>query len=105
MSSQFENNADIIEIKRAYKRECQHGPFIVDMSLDSVECEKCHDLLSPMWVLRELMHHKSKYNDHIWKKHEELKRVRDDLEKAKDKARCKCKHCGKMTPIIKFRSV
>lgn len=101
----IENEADIIEIKSAYKRKCNHGPYVIDMALDTVECDKCKDHLNPMWVLKDLMELKSRYNNEIWKKREELKRLNEDLEKAKNKARCKCQHCHKMTRIIRFKPV
>lgn len=98
-------DAEIIQIKRAHQRKCQHSNFVVDMALDVVECDSCGDKLSPMWVLRSLSDRKSRLNNQICSQQMLLEKVKEDVEKAKDKARCKCRKCGEMTPIIRFRSV
>lgn len=71
---------------------CSHKNFLIDDSLNEVECEQCHAKLNPMWVLSHLAAEESG-----WRRQEEVARaIEAKLEK---RTRCKCDHCGKMTRI------
>ena len=79
-------------LNRADLFKCHHGKFVVDSTLDYVECGKCGEHLNPMWVLGQLCSPES-----------DLRRSLDYYEAmaetAKEKNKCKCEHCGKFTQI------
>ena len=75
-----------------WSKQCRHNRFIVDDTLNEVVCGICGDRLNPMWVLSELCG-----NEH--RAAQRLKTLEDMAEKTKNKIRCKCEHCGKMTKI------
>ena len=74
--------------------KCRHNKFNVDPRLGTVECGICGEKLNPMWVLDQLCNHESR----VWVQYE---RVRELAIKTRDKLRCKCQHCGKMTRIVR----
>ncbi|EKO3439510.1 hypothetical protein NTE19_003402 [Vibrio fluvialis] len=83
---------------QSYPVKCKHAQFMVDQQLDTVECGKCGERLSPVWVLSQLAD-----------KETELRR-RFSISKAlaeevKDKTKCKCEHCGKITSIANKQEV
>ena len=98
--------SDIIEISSKKKsekldlvfnrkaKECYHGLYMVDESLNKVTCGKCNKELNPIWVLNELAHKNSK-NRH------RLMDLKMELKKTEDKMHCKCDKCGKMTRIAR----
>ena len=71
---------------------CRHSNFLVDSSLQEVECGKCGAKLNPMYVIERMANKESMSRNAI----EELSAI---VEKTKDKLRCKCQHCHKMTRI------
>lgn len=77
-----------------YPGKCWHdkGPFLVDLTLATVECASCKEKLNPMWVL-----------DHLARKetHWHAMRARYAQEMARLAARSstKCQHCKKLTRI------
>ena len=75
-----------------WQRKCRHNKFIVDESLNEVECGICNQNLNPMWVLKQLCG-----NEH--RAANRLTQLEQLAEKTKNKMRCKCEHCGKMTKI------
>ena len=79
--------------KRTY-RECMHGSYIVDETLNQVECGKCKKTLNPMWVLNELARTES--NNRY-----RLADVKRELKETENKMHCKCDKCGKMTRIAR----
>ncbi len=72
--------------------KCQHGDFKINESNDTVECGLCREVLSPMWVLKLLANKNSQL---YWRWQE----MQEKAEKTRNKMRCKCQHCGKMTAI------
>jgi len=105
MDDEIDKSADIIRFDRAYSRKCRHGPYIINEEMHEVVCEKCEERVNPVWVLTQLMNKKSQYNNAIFTLNEKYKKIIELTEKAKDKARCKCRYCKKMTPIIRLDSV
>ena len=87
--------SDIIEISSRKKadnldnvfkrmpRECYHGIYRVDDSLNIVVCGKCNQELNPMWVLNELAR-KDSTNRH------RLMDLQRELKKTEEKMHCKC---------------
>lgn len=57
-----------------------------------VECSRCHLRLDPVWVLKKLAHHESKYR-------ETQKRYVEEVNRLSERSRTKCEHCQKMTRI------
>jgi len=75
-------------------QKCEHNKFVLDDSLSYIKCGICGEHLNPLWVLKQLSNHEARYNRRII----ELKKI---AEKADNKNKCKCQHCGKMTAIQK----
>lgn len=87
-----EISENVIVLKRSFK--CIHNKFIVDPELDYVRCGICGEHLNPMCVLRDLANREHRASQRV--------RVLNEMaEKAIQKNRCKCEHCGKMTRIQK----
>ncbi len=72
--------------------ECRHGEFTINESNDTIQCGVCKEILSPMWVLKQLANKNSQL---YWR----WKEMQEKVEKTKNKLRCKCTHCGNMTQI------
>lgn len=76
--------------------KCSHempgNTFHVDERAGTVECGRCGQLISPIWVLAQLGHQESywlrAYQDHV-----------EIIRKLDEKRRTKCRHCGKMTEV------
>lgn len=80
-------------LKVVRRKGCQHdGPYLIDTRVDHVECGKCGDLLSAVWVLGRLANYETRW-------HETSKRYRDEMKRLDERTRTQCKHCGKMTKI------
>jgi len=76
-----------------FDRKCDHrGTFLIDESLEHVECAICKERLSPMFVLRMLAVEETKW-------HEAKKRYSDEMRRLSERQRTKCRHCGQMTTI------
>lgn len=75
-----------------FKLRCKHGKYIVDESLNKIECALCHKELNPIWVLGQMCNDENRYNQNIV----HLKEV---ASKAQKKNRCKCEKCGEITRI------
>lgn len=77
---------------------CTHrtATFIVDESLEEVQCGDCGAKLNAHWVLRQLCEKESRWR----RKYEEY---RDAVADIKDRTRTKCVHCEQMTPIRNSR--
>lgn len=105
----MEDNDNIVEFKRIkqpptdkpifketqtyrHRLECQHGDFKINESNDTVACGLCGEVLSPMWVLKQLANKNSQL---YWRWQE----MQEKVEKTRNKMRCKCQHCGQMTAI------
>lgn len=81
--------AKIIEVEFG----CQHGKgFTITKGVDAVVCKDCGEKLTPMWVLTKIAQSDSNLRWRIVELNKELARLAD-------KKRCKCLHCGQMTPI------
>ena len=74
--------------------KCIHGPFIVDDTLETVECQKCKERLSPMHVLKMLAREETRWHEFHAHYEEEKKRL-------SERQRTKCEHCKEMTRISK----
>jgi uncharacterized protein (UPF0212 family) len=83
-------------LNRVHSFKCFHGKFQVNTELGYVECGKCGEHLNPMWVLGQLCRPEEDLR-------RSLKYYEAMAETAKDKNRCKCEHCGKLTKIHKGR--
>lgn len=74
--------------------KCQHffGPFEVDADAAKCKCKACGEEVSPIFVLKQLMHQESKWM-----------RTRaaylDEMKRLHERERTKCQHCGKQTRI------
>jgi hypothetical protein len=100
----IELGQNIFQLKRrpcksgstGYKYE--HGPFILDEELATVECGTCKEKLNPIQVLVAYARQESR----IGARFEEAKLA---VEKAQFKAerqnRVRCEHCDKLTRIRK----
>ena len=86
----------VFEEKSRFSDRCVHNKFVIDQSLNTVTCGSCGKELNPMWVLSQLCRKEASAWDH-------LEYLEKQAEKAKDKNRCKCEHCKKMTRIHKPR--
>lgn len=73
---------------------CQHLRFVIDESLDAVECADCGDRLSPMWVLKQLAFKES------W-----LAQRRDFFRKQvaalQERTKFKCGKCGSINDLTR----
>ncbi len=78
-----------------YQKQCRHNRFIVDVSLNEVQCGICGRNLNPMWVLTQLSGNEHRAANH-------LRQLQAMVNKTADKLRCKCQRCGKMTSIDRF---
>lgn len=72
--------------------DCQHNKFELDNQLDRVFCGICGEGLSPTWVLRQFMSKENRSLMNI----DRLNKIEADT---RDKLRCKCEHCNKITGI------
>lgn len=81
-----------------YPIKCKHGEFIVDDQLDTVECGKCGEKLSPVWVLLQFA---DKDSD-IRRRFATNEALVEEIQK---KTKCKCEHCGKLTKIANPQEV
>lgn len=81
---------------RALKGKCRHNRIWIDTSLATLTCKDCEKALNPVEWVAMLTEH--------WA---EIKRMGDAYLAAKtdfeDVSKCKCRHCGKMTPIPRRR--
>lgn len=103
----IELGANIFHLKRkpcqsgttGYKYE--HGPFLVDEELATVECGTCKEKLNPIHVLVAYARQESR----IGYRFEEAKlAVQKAQFKAQRQNRVRCEHCEKLTRIIKAGS-
>lgn len=89
------NVINLFERRSIYcDRKIWHGPFIFDPNGNECECKTCGAKFHPMAVIEMLANQESRYN----RKAKEAIAIE---EKVKDKNRCKCEHCGKITKIVK----
>jgi hypothetical protein len=76
----------------------QHGPFILDEALATVECGTCKEKLDPVQVLLAYARSESRICDRF-------AGLKIEIEKARFKAerqnRVRCEHCAKLTRIRK----
>ena len=81
-------------LRNVFASRCAHSKFLVDETLNTVECGLCHKELNPIWVLKECARTESSARH-------ALEYVEELTKKALKKNSCKCEHCGKMTKIQK----
>lgn len=95
--------SEVFEIKGGdlYKREvilnptknyCSHRRLEVDIKQELVMCLDCKERISPMTALKQMM-------DAEGQLHKRIEGMKEVLEKAAKKNRCKCDKCGQMTKI------
>ena len=72
--------------------ECQHNKYELDNQLDRVFCGICGEGLSPIWVLEQFMNKESRTIENI-------RRLEKIEVETRNKLRCKCEHCEKITGI------
>jgi DNA-directed RNA polymerase subunit RPC12/RpoP len=72
--------------------KCWHKRFIIDETLDTVECRDCGEKLNPMYALKTLARQESQY-------HQYHARYQDELRRLSERSKTKCEHCRKMTRI------
>ena len=78
----------------SFSRRCQHNKFIVDETLNTVECGICGDKLNPIWALAQFSKKEARVRQSV-------EAAQEIAKKAEAKNRCKCEHCKKMTRIVK----
>jgi len=83
-------------LNKVWNKKCWHRQVVVDDSLNTVECKLCGETLNPMWVLDQLCDKEHRY-------YMRLKELNDTANQVAEKLKCKCLHCGKMTPIYRQR--
>lgn len=88
----------IIDNRRRYRQDgCPHkGPYLVDTTLATVECQDCGALLNPMFVLEKLAYRETYWNQ----RKKDLEAYIATLDKEiVGRERTRCTHCGNMTAI------
>ena len=84
------NNEKVFKITSWPK--CNHSNYLVDTSLQEVECGKCGKKLNPMYVIEQMCNAESQQRHRL----SELKK---EVENTELKMKCKCQHCKQMTRI------
>ena len=81
---------------------CNHQQIIIDSKALEVTCKKCGEKVNAVsWMIHN-MEYICSLNNEI---DEKLKRLREDEEELKRRARTRCVHCRKMTSInLKYHS-
>lgn len=79
-------------VVRRHDFSCSHNKYVIDERLNIVECGICGKELNPMWVLKQIADGESRFS-------RTLDSLKEKIEKTKNKLRCKCQHCGKITRI------
>ena len=72
---------------------CQHRKILVDEALSEVECADCGAKLNPVATQARFAREESRWS-------READRAHEEMERLNQRVRCKCLHCGKMTPIL-----
>jgi len=72
---------------------CQHQKILVDEALSEVECADCGAKLNPVATLARFAREESRLS-------REAERAQAAIDALNKRVRCKCLHCGKMTPIL-----
>lgn len=91
-----EQKSNVVQLSFARARfsidKFRHNSVIVDEELAMVECGDCGAQLNPIWILARYAREESR-----------LLQLQDSTriqsEKLAQKQRCKCQHCGRMTPV------
>ena len=73
---------------------CRHwkSSFTVDMDAGICRCKQCGGEVSAMFVLKQLMHEESRWN-------QTRESYQDEMKRLKARSRTKCTHCGEITRI------
>lgn len=76
---------------------CIHFPasFTIDLKGGKCFCKKCGAEVAPMYVLEQLMHHESQWQ-------QTRTAYQDEMKRLKERRSTKCQHCRKMTRISKL---
>lgn len=85
-------NTTLSKVTEIKSPTCRHNKWIVDETLAEITCGICEQKLNPIWCLIEQARTETRL---FW----QLQRLQKEVEKTQYKLRCKCRHCGKMTPI------
>jgi len=94
----LDENVISLKGRRCKSGLIDHSPILVDPSLQFVECGSCKEKLDPIYVLAHMARRES-----MWRMR--LAKIREQTEDIENRNRCKCKHCGKMTDIVKLRGI
>ena len=79
-------------MQRKFSNRCRHNKYIIDTSLNTVECGICHNELNPIWVFEQFVNRENRFEMR-------LAHLEKMAKKADVKNSCKCMHCKKMTRI------
>lgn len=83
----------LTEVRSRYSLgKCKHRRLLVDQDNAFVECKDCGEKLNPIAMLSRFANEETRWNM-------ERENLNKALEKFREKSRCKCQHCGKMTRI------
>lgn len=81
---------------RTFAGDCLHHKIVVDPTLNTVHCDQCDkDLNATAWILMLADHW-----DFMRYTTEQYRRA---AHEHKERHRCTCQHCGKVTPIVRQR--
>ncbi len=83
---------NVIQLRRKGYPKCDHGDFLLDQNLMTVECGKCAVHINPIHVLLQIMSGREQAK-------QRHKRLQLEAEEATKKTRAKCEHCKQMTRI------
>lgn len=90
------NKDSVIKAVSRFSSRCAHSSFLFDPSFGYVTCAICSKHLDPMWVIGQFCNEEERMNY-------QLASLEESVKKTKDKLRCKCEHCGKITKIVRER--
>ena len=76
--------------------ECDHHSIVVDENLWRIECADCGEMLDPIRFTHRLAVTQEKWR---FRGEQEKEWYEQISARRKEKSRCKCRHCGKMTSI------
>ena len=73
---------------------CRHTytSFEIDIDAGKCVCKKCGEEVTPIFVLRQLMHMESRWM-------QTRSAYQDEMKRLDERSRTKCRHCNKMTRI------
>lgn len=82
----------VFQVVTPTRKGCSHDRFIVDESLEQVECRDCGERLNPIYALLALARRETQYHAYHVRYHDEMQRL-------SKRQKTKCQHCGQITRI------